>query len=86
MMRSSGAERRRLLAVDERHEQPVEVAELVVDDGARHARLARHRLDVDGVEAVRGQQLERGVEQLPPPLLGGQPRRAGSGLGRHSLT
>ena len=58
-----------LLTFDQGEHQPLEIAECVVDDGARHARLASDGLDRDRVKPGLGEDVERGVEQLLAPEL-----------------
>ena len=64
-------QRPRALALDERLEQALQVAEVAVDDRPRDAGLPRHGLDRYGVEAALGDDPLGGVEQLLAPLLGG---------------
>ena len=64
-------------------EQPGEVAEVAVHDRPRDARLARDRLDRDGVEASLGDDGLCHVEQLLAALRGGE--AGGSGGRGHRL-
>ena len=72
-----------LLAVAERVQQAVQVAEQVVDDRARHAGLARDGLDRHPREAGPRGQAQRRVEELRAALLGREaPGRLGAaGIG-----
>jgi hypothetical protein len=66
------------LAVDERDEEAAEIAELLVDDRAGHARLGGDAVDRGGVEALGVDDRVGDVEDLlatvgrphPPPGLG----------------
>jgi hypothetical protein len=64
------AQRAGALARHERVEQAGEVVEVPVDDRAADPCLAGDPLDRDGVEAARGHDRLRDVEQLLPPGFG----------------
>ncbi len=67
---------RLLLTLDQREQQPMEVAERVVDDRPGDAGSPGDGLDRDRVEAGLGEDVERGVEQLLAAEFRGESRGA----------
>ncbi|UUY04035.1 hypothetical protein LRS13_00450 [Svornostia abyssi] len=59
------------LAVEQGVQQTRQVLEVAVDDGPRDPRLARHRVDRHGAEALARDELQRLVEQLLTARLAG---------------
>ena len=68
-----------LLTLDQGEQQPLKVAERVVDDGAGHTRPPGDGLDRDRVEAGLGENVERGIEQLLTAEFRGESRGARRG-------